>query len=66
MFPFRTQPQAIDQVACANCDKPAWDHFITEAGAECDLPHNGTSCRFFALRFTELIEISKNPTRWQV
>lgn len=58
MFPFRNQPQGIDRVICANCGKPAWDHFISNAGAECDGPRVSGPCRFFSLTFTEISESS--------
>jgi hypothetical protein len=49
MHPFRVQPEAIDRVICGNCGHPAWDHFISEAGAECDSRESSGACRYFAL-----------------
>jgi hypothetical protein len=49
MHPFRVQPAAIDRVICGNCGHPAWDHFVSEAGAECDGHDSAGACRYFAL-----------------
>lgn len=46
MEPFRTLPEPIDGVTCANCGHPVWDHCVSEACAGCE-PEG--ACRTFAL-----------------
>ena len=49
MHPFRNLPAAIDRVTCGTCGKPAWDHFVTEAGVECETPDSNGACRYFSI-----------------
>ena len=49
MYPFRVRPEPIDRVTCGNCGHPAWDHFVTDNGVECDTRDAGGACRHFAL-----------------
>jgi hypothetical protein len=49
MHPFRTAPEPIDAVACGRCGHPAWDHYVSEACAECASRETWSACKRFAL-----------------